>query len=186
MTTKITNKATFVTAYREAEKRATPAAQGLAFTVEDRIYLTGLRRSMALTVHAAADAVTPNYSEISKHMQRFAFWEEQIKAGEIRTAPAATGEHTGTGVGKPSHTFDGRIRNTSDIQPAFNKAAVQLVKLGITSPEQAMSYVTNGFAHARSEQKIDIQADRFVADLRTVGMNREQAKEAFDRALAQM
>lgn len=184
-------KAEFIANYKAAEKRALPASNGLSFLEHDRVTLDAQRRSLGLDSNGAAKLIVgiTGRGAWATAYGRFAIWKRQVNSGEIRLC-VATGEHIGKTGGMPRATqvvaFDGRIKTKADIQPAFNKAAVQLVKLGITSPEQAVAYLANGFAHAKVEQKIDIQADRFVADLRTVGMTKDQAKQAFDRALAQL
>lgn len=186
----ITSKAQFIATYKAAAQRALPAAKGMSFLERDRVVLDAQRRALGMDVAMASRLLdSTGKQEYAKAYARFSIWERQLDTGEIRLC-VATGEHVGKkGVATPVQSvlsFDGRIKTKADIQPAFNKAALQLVKLGITNTRDAEAYLANGFEYARVEQKIDIQADRFVADLRTVGMNKDQAKQAFDRALAQL
>lgn len=182
-------KAEFIANYKAAEKRALPAANGVSFLEQDRITLDAQRRSMGLDTGQTAQLFDkPGTLTYAKAHGRLSLWKRQVDTGEIRLC-VATGEHVGkthSAARVQVVPFDGRIKTTADIQPAFNKAAVQLIKLGYTNPQEAAAFLVNGFQYAKDEQKIDIQASRFVADLRTVGMNKEQAKQAFDRAMAQL
>lgn len=180
-------KAEFKANYKAAEARATAASNGIAFTAQDRITLTNQRKQMGMSISEAALLVAPSTVDYHKHYGRFNLWEVQIRQGMIRVAPEPTGESVGQVRQVAANTvFDGRIKTKADIQPAFNKAALQLVKLGITTPHDAAAYLANGFVYAKSEQKIDIQANRFVTDLRTSELTKDEAKQAFDRAFAQL
>lgn len=175
----------FIKNYKAAEQRAQPCAQGLAFTIEDRISLHAQRRQLNLTSSQAAWAVAANGQDASKAVSRFNLWEDQIVRGEIRMAPLPTGEH----VGKETVTcvpFDGRIKTKADIQPAFNKAAVQLVRLGITNTREAEAYLANGFQHALTEQKIDIKAERLLTELRMGDMTKPQILATLERVKASL
>lgn len=82
-------KAQFVKLYRDAEKRATVSAGGLAFQAEDRLSLNAMRVSLGYDFTQAADAVTVDAKDYARHWQRFQHWANQIKKGLIRVAPEA-------------------------------------------------------------------------------------------------
>lgn len=167
--------------YKASEKRAVVCATGLAFSVEDRIALTLQRRALGMSCSEAAWTVATHGAEAAKAVSRFNFWEEQMQRGEIRTAPPATGEHIGKGRDKENTPFEGRIKTINDVQPAFNRAARQLIKVGITSPEQALKYVSAAFATARVEQKIDLKADRIVKELQMGDLTKAEVLITLER-----
>ena len=76
-------------AYRDAEKRATVSAGGLAFMAQDRLTLNAMRVSLGFDFTQAAAAVADKPEEFARHWQRFQHWAKQIKKGEIRVAPEA-------------------------------------------------------------------------------------------------
>lgn len=187
--TVITSKAQFIANYKAAEARAVRCPQGLAIAEQDRIALTAQRKALGLDYGMAASLLSMDTSTQSKHYNRFMQWDQQIKRGQIRVAPEATGQHIGAGAGKSVvvlGTFDGRIKTRDDIQPAFNKAAVQLVKLGITNPHEAAAYLANGFQYAKEEQKIETKADRLLGELRMGDLTKPQALAVLDRIKAQL
>lgn len=186
MTTKLT-VAQFKANYAEAEKRAITCAQGKAFSVSDRIALNAQRKQLNLD-YAQASSLFSDVSGKGIHYCRFAQWDGQIKAGHIGVAPAATGEHVGKGTGTVTitkqfddSTFDGRIKSLSDVQPAFNRAARQLIKVGITNPQEAIKFINMAFETAKVEQKIDLKAERIVRELQLGDLTKEQVLATLDR-----
>ncbi len=186
-TTKIITKAQFVANYHEAEKRAATCAKGKAFTVEDRLTLNAQRKQLNLD-YAQASALFDGVAGQGKHYNRFQQWDAQIRSGLIRTAPSATGEHVGTprSTVKVNHEFfDGRIKSHADIQPAFNRAARQLIKVGITNPQEAFKYVSNAFEMVKVEQKIDTKAERILNELRMGDLTKEQVLMTLEKVKQQ-
>lgn len=182
-TTKIT-KAQFVKNYKEAEKRATPSATGVSFDITDRIALNEQRKQLGMDYSMAANLVGDNKS--GKSYNRFALWERQVETGQIRTAHPATGEYVGSKQTTALQAFDGRIKSRADVQPAFNRAAVQLIKLGITNPRDAEAYLEAGFEYARVEQKIHLKTERIVSELRIGDLSRDQAVRVLDQVKASL
>lgn len=86
---KAATKANFTKLYRDAEKRATVSAGGLAFQAEDRLALNAMRVALGYDFTQAADAVTVDGKDYARHWQRFQHWANQIKKGLIRVAPEA-------------------------------------------------------------------------------------------------
>lgn len=176
--------------YAAAEKRAVPCSNGVAFSVEDRVSLNALRVAMNLDCSQIAEFIAGGRNdrvEYQRHYARFSFWKEQVDMGVIRIAPAATGEHVGKQKAPVTTTnfFDGRIKDISDVQPAFNRAARQLIKVGITSPEAAFKYVSMAFETAKVEQKIDIKAERIIKELRMGDLTKDQIMATLDRVKTQ-
>jgi hypothetical protein len=187
-------KAEFKANYKAAQQRALAASNGLSFLEQDRVALDAQRRALGLDANGAAKLIAQagNRNEWNTIYGRFAVWKRQVDSGEIRVC-LSTGEHIGKTGGYVRATttpvvapFDGRIKTKADIQPAFNKAAVQLVKLGITNPHEAASYLANGFQHALTEQKIEIKADRLLGELRLGDLTKPQAIAVLDRIKAQL
>ncbi|QNR53933.1 hypothetical protein phiK7A1_145 [Pseudomonas phage phiK7A1] len=182
-------KAEFIANYKAAEKRALPAANGVSFLEQDRITLDAQRRSMGLDTGQTAQLFDkPGTLTYAKAHGRLSLWKRQVDTGEIRLC-VATGEHVGkthSAARVQVVPFDGRIKTTADIQPAFNKAAVQLIKLGYTNPQEAAAFLVNGFQYAKDEQKIDTKADRLLGELRMGDLTKPQALAVLDRIKAQL
>lgn len=182
----------FIANYKEAEGRATVCARGKAFSVSDRIALNAQRKQLNLDCNQAS-ALFGGTAGQGKHYNRFLQWEAQIKNGHIGVAPAATGAHVGKVIGgkivinKPEQEqmFDGRIKSLDDVQPAFNRAARQLIKVGVTDPAQVVKYIHNAFEVAKVEQKIDLKAERIVNELRIGDLTKEQIIATLDRVKTQ-
>lgn len=174
----------FIANYKAAEARALTTCVGAGFAKSDRLLLNAQRKELRLSYGEAA--VLVGGGSQGKVVSRFKLWDAQISRGDIRVAPLPTGVFVGvsSGVGEGITPFDGRIKTTADIQPAFNKAAVQLVKLGITNSHDAAAYLANGFQHALTEQKIDIKADRLLGELRMGDLTKPQALAVLDRIKA--
>lgn len=82
-------RAQFVKVYRDAEKRATVSAGGLAFLEQDRLTLNAMRVALGYDFTQAADAVSESPADYARHWQRFQHWAKQIASGTIRVAPEA-------------------------------------------------------------------------------------------------
>jgi hypothetical protein len=183
MTTKTQLKAAYIT----AEKRATPSANGVAFSVEDRVALNSLRVALRLDCSQAGELIAGGRTdrvEYQRHYARFNFWKEQVETGVIRIAPPATGEYVGrVHVTKQfdDNTFDGRIKSITDVQPAFNRAARQLIKVGVTNPHEAFKYMSTAFEVVKVEQKIDLKAERIVKELQMGDLTKDQVLATLDR-----
>lgn len=170
--------------YEAAEKRATVSATGVAFSLEDRVALNSQRIALKLDTSQAGRLVAGENgtrNDYQRHYARFNFWAEQVETGVIRIAPAATGEYVGADKATQEFSFDGRIKTVADVQPAFNRAARQLIKIGITSPEQAFKYVANAFETAKVEQKIDLKAERIVKELQMGDLTKDQVLATLER-----
>jgi hypothetical protein len=181
--------------YKEAEERSIPCAGGRtgtggrAFLKADRAALVSEIWNQNLTVSQAGYAI---YKELggssdNLHTQRLRLFEIQVNKGVLRLGKAITGEHVGVvKVKNPQDiAFDGRIKSQADIQPAFNRAARQLIKVGVTTPDQAVKYINSAFATARLEQKIDIKAERIVNELRIGDMTKAEVLMTLDRVKSQ-
>lgn len=184
MATKIT-KAQFVTNFKAAEARAVPSSAGVAFTVEDRLILNSQRIQLGLSTYQASKLVGGDYNTTQRNEQRFRVFDYQVANGVIRMQAAPTGEHVGkvriTSKGIDDHAFDGRIKSTADIQPAFNRAARQLIKVGVTSSAEAFKYINTAFETARIEQKIDLKAERIVKELQMGDLTKDQVMATLER-----
>lgn len=180
----------FVTIYKQAEKRAVACVGGplgkggKAFLKEDRAILVSKMWEMGQTPSQLGYAIGKELGQYPTHISRLKLFEAQVDKGVIRLGAAPTGEH----VGKVTVTsqfddgsFDGRIKTLADVQPAFNRAARQLIKVGITNPEQALKYVSAAFATARVEQKIDLKADRIVRELQMGDLTKAEVLITLER-----
>ena len=182
-----TTQAQLITNFKAAEKRAKVSSCGITFLVEDRMILNAQRQKLNLTTYQAARLVSGDDKVVTaKNEQRFRMWDHQVSIGIIRMQPAPTGEHVGkvkVHVTKQfdDATFDGRIKSISDVQPAFNRAARQLIKVGITNPQDAFKFMTVGFDTAKIEQKIDIKTDRIVKELQMGDLTKEQVMVLLER-----
>jgi ribosomal protein S16 len=174
----------FMANYEAAEARAVTCAKGKAFSVEDRLSLNAQRKALGFD-YTQASALFEGIAGQGKHYNRFNQWDAQIKAGRIAVAPAITGEHVGKVVKVTKQfddaTFDGRIKSILDVQPAFNRAARQLIKVGITNPQEAFKYINTAFETAKVEQKIDLKAERIVKELQMGGMTKDQVMATLAR-----
>jgi len=189
----MTDTKQFLSLYKQAEERAVECGAGFAgnggkaFLKEDRAALVAKMWEMKQTPNQLGYAIGKLIGNTARHVTRLRSYQEQVEKGVIRLAPAATGEHVGQDrtpvkVVKPSEdAFDGRIKNVNDVQPAFNRAARQLIKVGITSPEQAFKYVTAAFATARVEQKIDLKAERIVKELQLGDLSKTEVMLTLER-----
>lgn len=185
----------FVQMYKEAEDRSIPCAGGRsgaggkAFLKADRAALVSEMWSLQLTPSQAGYALQKELggSSDSLHSARLRIFENQVNKGALRLGNKMTGEHVGVvAKGAPTDVaFDGRIKVLDDIQPAFNRAARQLIKLGVTDPSQAVRYINSAFATARLEQKIDSKADRIVKELRIGDLTKAEVLMTLDRVKSQ-
>lgn len=181
--------------YKAAEKRATPCvggrngAGGVAFQVEDRIALVAAMQALGLNPNTAADAIVDGNYKIQGHSRvrsQFVVFERQVAEEVIRTGAVATGEFAGKSAQpqQDSLDFDGRIKSKQDVQPAFNRAAVQLIRIGITNPVEAVSFLTAGFEFAKSEQKVHMKTERLVQELQLGDLSRDQVMAVLDKVKA--
>ena len=181
----VTTKAQLITNFKAAEKRAKISSCGIAFLVEDRMVLNAQRQKLNLTTYQAARLVSGDDMALTaKNEQRFRVWDQQVSIGVIRMQPAPTGEHVGkVHVTKQFDdvTFDGRIKSLSDVQPAFNRAARQLIKVGVTNPHEAFKYMSTAFEVVKVEQKIDLKAERIVKELQMGDVTKDQVLATLDR-----
>lgn len=179
---------TFENAYKQAEARALPVVGGRrgkggkAFLPQDRVMLTLMMNKSNKTPAQLGYSLGEKLGNHHVHIQRLQTFQRQVESGNIRIGYQRTGEHVGKVAARTDESsFDGRIKSLSDVQPAFNRAARQLIKVGITSPEAALKYVSAGFETARSDQKIDSKAERIVAELQIGDLTREQVLETLQR-----
>lgn len=179
---------TFENAYKQAEARALPVVGGRdgkggkAFLPQDRVMLTLMMSKANKTPTQLGHILGDKLGNPSLHVQRLRMFQRQVESGEIRLGYQRTGEHVGKVVAKTEDTsFDGRIKSLSDVQPAFNRAARQLIRVGITTPEAALKYVSVAFETAKVEQKIDMKTERIVKELQIGDMTREQVFETLQR-----
>lgn len=182
--------------YKAAEKRATPCvggrhgAGGVAFQVEDRIALVAAMKALGLNPNTVADTIVSGNYKIQGHSRvrsQFVIFERQVEQDQIRTGSVATGEFAGKAAEAPKQDtldFDGRIKSKHDVQPAFNRAAVQLIRIGITNPVEAVSFLTAGFEFAKSEQKIHQKTERLVQELQIGELSRDQVMAVLDKVKA--
>ena len=188
------NTTNFVELYKQAEARAVPCvggrsgSGGKAFLKADRAALVSRMWELNMTANQAGYVLQKEIGGTSEglHTARLRVFENQVNKGVIRMGAKPTGEHIG--VLKVNHQdvpFDGRIKSQADIQPAFNRAARQLIKVGITSPDQAIKYINSAFATARVEQKIDLKAERIINELRVGGMTKAEVLLTLDRVKSQ-
>ena len=188
------NISKLIAMYKEAEARSTPCVGGRggeggrSFTKADRAALIGEMWSLGLSAAQAGYAIQKEIGGTSDkiHAQRLKMFENQINKGVIRLANAPTGEHVGKyNKDKSEDTFEGRIRSKADIQPAFNRAARQLIKIGVTDPSEVVRYVNAAFSTAKLEQKIDKKADFILNELR-MDMDNQTAKLVLQRVGQQL
>lgn len=187
----ITTQTQFVEFYKQAEARAvecvagaSKTGRGKAFLKEDRAALVGAMWSLKQTPNQLGWEVQKVLGGGARHIQRLSVFESQVNKGVIRLGAKPTGEHVGKEAFEDT-TFDGRIKNIADVQPAFNRAARQLIKVGITSPEAAFKYVSVAFETAKVEQKIDTKAERIVRELRMGDLTKDQILATLDRVKTQ-
>lgn len=174
--------------YKEAEARSIPCAGGRtgaggrAFLKADRAALVSEMWNLNMTVSQAGYVLQKELGGTSDniHAQRLRTFETQVNKGVLRLGNKMTGEHVGV-LKSTEIAFDGRIKSQADIQPAFNRAARQLIKVGITSPDQAVKYINTAFETARVEQKIDIKAERIAKELQIGDLTKEQVMATLDR-----
>ena len=159
--------------YKAAEARAVKTSNGFGVTKVDRIALTHQRLALGLSYKEAGQLVADDEQSLGKHTIRFREWEIQMQRGRVLVGAAATGESVGKALAA-EQPFDGRIKSRTDVQPAFNRACVQLVRIGITDPSEIQTYVNQGLSFARSEQKTDLKAERLVKELQIGDLTREQ------------
>lgn len=178
----------FETAYKQAEARALPVVGGRdgkggkAFLPEDRAMLALMMHKLNQTPTQLGYRLGERIGNAPVHIQRLKTFQRQVEQGNIRLGYERTGEHVGKVVAQVEDgTFDGRIKKLSDVQPAFNRAARQLIKVGITTPEAALKYVSAAFETAKADQKIDSKAERIVAELQIGDLTREQVLETLQR-----
>lgn len=178
------NRQQFKANYMAAQSRAIKCANGIGVSVEDRLTLNSQRLALGLSLGEAARLIngTGSGNDYIKHYSRFQYWEDQVKRGVIRRGAPATGEYVG--AAQETTPFDGRIKSRADVQPAFNRAALQLVKVGITSPEQAQAYLNSAFDYVRVEQKCDRYADRIVSELQMGTLDKDQILKVLDKVKA--
>lgn len=181
------NKSKLVALYIESEKRALPCALGKAFLADDRLAIVNAMRDLKVTKAELAKMVHQNLihakvedTTYAVHYGRLNIFERQVTMGHIVLGKPATGEH----MGVETPVFDGRIKTRDDVQPAFNRAAKALIRIGITSPADAEAYLVKGFEFVKQEQKIDLKADRIVQELQLGDLTREQVLATLDRVKA--
>lgn len=185
----MTTTTKFVEMYKQAEARSVPCvggrfgSGGKAFLQADRASLVGEMWKLQLTANQAGYIIQKEIggSSLGIHTARLRVFENQVNKGVLRLGSKPTGEHVGK-ADDSEVTFDGRIKNLSDVQPAFNRAARQLIKVGITNPQDAIKYVTNAFETARIEQKIDQVAERVHREFQTQGLSKDVAVAVLERA----
>jgi len=184
----MTTNTKFVEMYKQAEERSVVCvggrfgSGGKAFLQADRASLIGEMWQLGLTVNQAGYILQKELGGSSQgiHTARLRVFENQVNKGVLRLGSKPTGEHVGK-ADDSEVTFDGRIKTLNDVQPAFNRAARQLIKVGITNPQDAIKYVTNAFETARVEQKIDLVAERLHREIQTQGLSREVAVAVLER-----
>lgn len=184
------NKSQLVALYIDAEKRSLPCALGQAFLAEDRLAIVNGMRALKVGKAELARMIDHKLGNIKdefrgymRHYARLSIFEQQVAHGKIILGHAATGESIGSQE-ISTGPFDGRIRSQADIQPAFNRAAKALLKVGITTPQDAAKYLVNGFEYVRQEQKIDLKAQRIVQELQLGDLTREQVLATLDKVKA--
>lgn len=178
--------AEFTKMYVEAEARATDCVGGAsgqggkAFTKADRAALVSLLWNSRMTASQMAYAMSKTIGNFPRHNGRLKTFETQVNRGVLRLG----GKMTGEGHGKPEQaqeTFNGRIRSVVDVQPAFNRAARQLIQVGITDAASASKYLHAAFETVKIEQKIDRKAERLVAELQIGDLTKDQILLTLDR-----
>lgn len=189
-------KTQLIALYKSAEARATDCVGGRngrggkAFQPEDRVALVGAITALGMTPQEAADTIiggnyaTKGHSRIRQQLITF---NRQVASDQIRTGHAQTGEHVGKLPSQPKQEtmdFDGRIKSKRDVQPAFNRAAVQLIRIGITNPIEAVSFLTAGFEFAKGEQKVHQKTERLVQELQIGDLSRDQVMAVLDKVKA--
>lgn len=189
------NTTKFIELYKQAEERSVPCvggrsgSGGKAFLKADRAALVSEMWKLNMTVCQAGYVLQKELGGSSEgiHAARLRVFEKQVNKGVLRLGAKATGEHVGVmKINQQDIPFDGRIKSQADIQPAFNRAARQLIKVGITCPEQAVKYIKSAFATARVEQKIDMKADRILNELRIGDLSKAEVLVALDRVKSQL
>lgn len=194
-----TAQAQFIKLYKECEARAelcyAPRAsdsKGKAFQKPDRALLVSEMWKLNMSANTLGGIIFKEVGGTSMHVhsKRLEVFEAQVSSGVLRLGPSFTGAVKPEVKALPKtevqlDAFDGRIKSISDVQPAFNRAARQLIKLGITSPETAFKFVTTAFETAKVEQKIDSKADRIVKELRIGDLTKEQIVATLARVKAQ-
>jgi hypothetical protein len=178
--------------YAVAEKRAVPCVggtgqtQAVTFLEADRFEIARMMWTLHRTPCQLAGILAQgNNTLYQRHLYRLSRFVKQWEGKEsFRLAYAPTGENVGVVKYKSTQdeSFDGRIKSRNDVQPAFNRAAVQLIRIGITDPKQAVSFLENAYQFARSEQKVDSKVDRIVNELQIGDLTREQVLSVLDRA----
>lgn len=184
------NTTQFTTTYKQADARATECVGGhkgqggKAFLKEDRALLVSMMWELGQTPNQLGYALGKEIGNAARHITRLRSFQEQVERGVIRLGNKPTGEH----VGKVTVTkqfddssFDGRIKTILDVQPAFNRAARQLIKVGITNSQDALKYMANAFETVKVEQKIDLKAERIVKELQLGDLTKAQVFATLDR-----
>lgn len=188
MNTNTTNQ--FIEIYKQAEARAVDCVGGRggeggkAFLREDRAMLVSEMWKINKTPTQLGYAIQKELGSPGKHTQRLRIYEAQVNSGAIRLGSKPTGEHVGKGsvtIQTKESLFDGRIKTIADVQPAFNRAARQLIKVGITNPAEAFKYVSMAFETAKVEQKIDNKAERIVKELQLGDLTKDQVLLTLER-----
>jgi hypothetical protein len=182
--------------YQDAEKRAKDCSGGprgeggKSFQPEDRLVL--IRGMLAGNIDRAtlARAVAKGETTSQEYYVAYArltTFTNQARSGRFRQA----GDLVRTTELIPAlvtpieeQPFDGRIKTRADIQPAFNRAAQQLARLGITNVADAQAYLANGFEFIRVQQKIDQSAERVLRELQIGQLSKDQVIAVLEQVKA--
>ena len=183
-------KTQLIALYKAAEKRADRCASGyagaggLAFKLEDREALVSAMSQTNMNPRSAAILICSSHTDpkFSATLGRLQTFHRQVTQTALRAMPAI--DDGRVLVKQEVQPFDGRIKSKRDVQPAFNRAAVQLIRVGITSPSDALRFLTAGFEFAKVEQKLEQKTERLVQELQLGDLSREQVLTVLDKVKA--
>jgi hypothetical protein len=173
------NKQELINFYNQAETRANISKVGKSFQRDDRVQIVAAMMNLNLTPHKLGNLIakqSPYPAHNWIHMQRLAVFQKQVTKSGIQLG------YNGGTVKEVEEPFDGRIKTLKDVQPAFTRAARQLVRVGITTPQAALTYITKGFEEVKSEMKVERKVDRLVHELQNGELSRDEVIRALDLA----